>query len=109
MSDQLEEAKPLTPLELLNAALWREIGSEETRKPEALVEALSTLVGGWLLAHSETPEMDAVTLLCKARGYISQHKLEAALHRRLQPKCTQMETIEIIALSFSSHRQQVSD
>ena len=90
MSDQLAAAKPLTALELLDAALGREIASEETGKPEALVDALSTLVGSWLLAHSETPEMDAVTLLCKARGYISQHKLEAALHRRLQPKCAQM-------------------
>ena len=89
MSDQLEEAKSLTPLELLNAALWREIASEETGKPEALVDAFSTLVGSWLLAHSETPEMDAVTLLCKARGYISRYKLEAALHRRLRPECTQ--------------------
>jgi hypothetical protein len=90
MGDQLEETKPLTPLELLNAALWREIDSGETRKPGALIEALSTLVGSWLLAHSETPEMDAVTLLCKARGYISRYKLEAALRRRLQPKGTQV-------------------
>ena len=90
MSDQLEAAKPLTGLELLDAALSCEIQPEETRKPGALVEALSTLVGRWLLAHSETPEMDAVTLLCKARGYISRYKLEAALHRRLQPNCAKM-------------------
>jgi phage gp36-like protein len=90
MSDQLEGAKPLTALELLDAALGREIASDETRKPEALVDAFSTLVGSWLLTHSETPEMDAVTLLCKARGYISRYKLEAALHRILPSECTQM-------------------
>jgi len=90
MSDELEVAKPLTALELLDAALGRELASEGTGKPEALVDAFSTLVGSWLLAHSETPEMDAVTLLCKARGYISRNKLEAALLRRLQPECTQM-------------------
>jgi hypothetical protein len=89
MSDQLEGAKPLTALELLDAALGREIHLEETRKPEAVVDAFSTLVGSWLLAHSKTPEMDAVTVLCKARGYISRYKLEAALHRRLRPECTQ--------------------
>jgi hypothetical protein len=86
----LEADKPLTALELLDAALGRKIHLEEARKPEALVDTLSALLGSWLLAHSETPEMDAVTLLCKARGYISRYKLEAALHRRLQPECTQM-------------------
>jgi hypothetical protein len=90
MSDQLENAKPLTPVELLDVALFRELNSEEIRKPEAIVDTLSTLLGTWLLTHSEAPEMDAVTLLCKARGYISRIKLEAALHRSLQPKCTEM-------------------
>ena len=88
MSDQFEEAKPLTPLELLDAALQREIASEERQPPAAFVEALATLVGRWLLVHSEAPEMDAVTVLCKARGYISRYKLEAGLRRIWQAKAT---------------------
>src|SRR5437868_11014731 len=81
MSDQLEEARPLTPLELLDAALSREIASEKTQAPAAFEEALSVLVGRWLLVRSEAPEMDAVTVLCKARGYISRYKLAAGLRR----------------------------
>jgi hypothetical protein len=88
MSDELEEAKPLTPLQLLDAALWREIASEETQAPAAFLEALSALVGRWLLVRSEAPEMDAVTVLCKVRGYISRYKLEAGLRRNWQPKVT---------------------
>jgi hypothetical protein len=77
MSDRLDEANPLTPVQLLDAALWREIASEETQPLAAFLEALSALVGRWLLVRSEAPEMDAVTVLCKARGYISRHKVEA--------------------------------
>jgi hypothetical protein len=84
--DQPEEAKPLTPLELLDAALRREIASEDRQPTGAFLEALSTLVGRWLLVRSEAPEMDAVTVLCKARGYISRYKLETGLHRIWQAK-----------------------
>ena len=48
MSDQSQEAKPLTPLELLDAALRREIASEDTQPQAASLEALSALVGRWL-------------------------------------------------------------
>jgi hypothetical protein len=88
MSDKLEEARPLTPLELLDAALQREIASEDRQPPVAFLEALSTLVGRWLLVRSEAPEMDAVTILCKTRGYISRYKLEAGLRRICQAKGT---------------------
>ena len=88
MSNKLEETKPLTPLELLEAALWREIASEEAQPQAALLEALSALVGRWLLVRSEAPEMDAVTVLCKARGYISRYKLAAGVRRNWQPKST---------------------
>ena len=88
MSDQLDEARLLTPVQLLDAALSREIASEETQPQAAFLEALSTLVGRWLLVRSEAPEIDAVTVLCKARGYISRYKLEAGLRRNWQPKGT---------------------
>jgi len=86
--DQAEETAPLTPLELLDAALRREIAFEDRQSPAAFLEALSTLVGRWLLIRSEAPEMDAVTVLCKARGYISRYKLEAGLRRSWQAKGT---------------------
>jgi hypothetical protein len=88
MSDRPEETKPLTPLELLDAALRREIAFEDMQPPVAFLEALSTLIGRWLLIRSEAPEMDAVTVLCKARGYISRYKLEAGLRRIWQAKDT---------------------
>ena len=65
---KIEDLKPLTPVQLLDAALWREIASEEAQAAAAILEALSTLVGRWLLLRSEAPEMDAVAVLCKIAG-----------------------------------------
>ena len=56
MSEESVDARPLTSVELLHAAIWREIGSEEAR--------------------SDAPEMDAVIVLCKARGYIARQEVE---------------------------------
>jgi hypothetical protein len=49
--------------------VWREIDSEEAQPQAAFLEALSRLVGRWLMARSDAPAMDVVTVLCKARGY----------------------------------------
>ena len=62
MNETSAEVQPLTSVELLEAALWREIGSEEPQLRAAFVEALSALVGRWLLVRSDAPEMDLVTL-----------------------------------------------
>ena len=70
MSEESVDALPLNSVELLDAAVWREIGSEEAQPASAFLEALSRLVGRWLLVRSDTPEMDAVTVLCKARTHI---------------------------------------
>ena len=72
MSEENVDALPLTSVELLDAAIWREIGSEEAQPASAFVEALSRLVGRWLVERSDAPEMDAVTVLCKARAYIAR-------------------------------------
>ena len=72
MSDDRIEARPLTSVELLDAAVWREIGSEEAQPPAVFLDALSRLVARWLLVRSEAPEMDVLTVLCKARGYIER-------------------------------------
>ena len=57
---------------MLDAAIWREIGSEDAQPASAFLDALSRLVGRWLLVRSDAPEMDVVTVLCKARGYIAR-------------------------------------
>jgi hypothetical protein len=62
---------------LLVAAIWREINSAEAQPQAAFLEALSRLVGRWLMVRSDAPGMDVVTVLCKARGYIArQEELE---------------------------------
>ena len=74
MIEQGADTRPLTSVELLDAAVWREIGSEEAQPASAFLDALSRLVGRWLLVRSDAPEMDAVTVLCKARGYIARQE-----------------------------------
>jgi len=65
-------ARPLTSVELLDAAVWREIASEEPQPRAAFVEALSALIGRWLLVRSDAPEMDLMTVMCRVRGYIER-------------------------------------
>ena len=72
ISEENVDARPLTSVELLDAAVWREINSDEAQPQSAFLEALSRLVGRWLMARSDAPEMDVVTVLCKARGYIAR-------------------------------------
>ena len=76
-----------TSVELLDAAIWREIGSDGPQPPTAFLQALSCLLGRWLLIRSEAPAMDAVTVMCQARAYVVQHEnvevngIEDALER----------------------------
>ena len=75
ISEENVDARPLTSVELLDAAVWREIGSEEAQPQAAFLDALSHLVGRWLIVRSDAPEMDVVTVLCKARGYIARQEV----------------------------------
>jgi hypothetical protein len=68
----LANARPLTSVELLDVAIWREIKSEDAQPAYAFLEALSGILGRWLLMRSETPEIDLMTVLCRARGYIQR-------------------------------------
>jgi hypothetical protein len=72
MSEERVDVRPLTSVELLDAAVWREIGSEEAQPAVAFLDALSRLVGRWLMVRSDAPGIDVVTVLCKARGYIAR-------------------------------------
>jgi hypothetical protein len=77
MSDNgTDEARSVTSVQLLDAAVWREIGSDEPQPPAAFVAALAKLVGRWLLVRSNTPEIDIVTVMCRARGYIERCSAE---------------------------------
>jgi hypothetical protein len=67
MSQKEVEVTRLTSVQLLDAAIWREIGTEEPQPAPAFLEALSALVGRWLIARSSEPEMDVVTVMCRAR------------------------------------------
>ena len=52
MSQKEVEVTRLTSVQLLDAAIWREIGTEEPQLAPAFLEALSALVGRWLIARS---------------------------------------------------------
>jgi hypothetical protein len=72
MNEVSKGARPLTSVELLDAAVWREIGSEEPQPRAAFVDALAAIVGQWLLVRSDAPDMDLMTVMCRARGYIER-------------------------------------
>ena len=72
MNEVTTDARPLTSIELLDAAVWREIGSEEPQPQAAFLEALSAIVGRWLLVRSNAPDIDLVTVMCRAHGYIGR-------------------------------------
>src|SRR5260370_28815119 len=68
MSQKEVEVTRLTTVELLDAAIWREIGTEEPQPAAAFLEALSALFGRWLIARSSEAAMDVLTGMCRARG-----------------------------------------
>jgi hypothetical protein len=70
MDEAQDELTPLTTVQLLDAAIWREIGSDKPQPPEAFIEALSRLLARWMLTRSQAPEMETLTTLCKTRAYI---------------------------------------
>ena len=72
MNEVTTDARPLTSIELLDAAVWREIGSEEPQPQAAFLEALSAIVGRWLLVRSNAPEIDLVTVMCRSHAYIGR-------------------------------------
>ena len=75
ISEENVDARPLTSVELLDAAVWREIDSDEAQPAAAFLEALSRLVGRWLMMRSDAPGVDVVTVLGKARGYIARQEV----------------------------------
>jgi hypothetical protein len=71
MDEAQHELTPLTSVQLLDAAIWREIGSDEPQPPEAFIEALSRLLARWMLTRSQAPEMQTLATLCKTHDFVS--------------------------------------
>jgi hypothetical protein len=69
---------------LLDAAILREIGSDDPQPPAALLQALSCLLGPWLLTRSGAPAMDVLTVMCQARAYVVGHENAEAAASAIQ-------------------------
>jgi len=64
----------LTSVQLLDAAIWKELDREKITDTETFYHALATLLSRWLLARSEFPEMEAIKLFAKVRAYVSNRE-----------------------------------
>ena len=62
----------LTSVQLIEAALWRELGSNEPQSPDVLRQALADAVSRWLLVRSESPDIDALMFICRVKANIAQ-------------------------------------
>ena len=60
-----------TSIQMLDTAIWKELGVEEVAESEAFYHALATLLSRWLLARSEYPEMEAINF-SQVRAYVAQ-------------------------------------
>jgi hypothetical protein len=70
MNEAQEELTPLTAVQLLDAAIWREINSDQPQPHEAFIEALSRVLARWMLSRSQSPELETMTTLCKTRSFV---------------------------------------
>ena len=62
----------LSSVQLIEAALWRELGTTAPQSQDVLRQALADAVSRWLLIRSETPEIDALKFLCRVKANIAQ-------------------------------------
>jgi hypothetical protein len=62
----------LTSVQLIEAALWRELGSNEPQSADVLRQALADAVSRWLLVRSESPDIDALKFACQVKANIAQ-------------------------------------
>ena len=62
----------LTSIQLIEAALWRELGSNEPQSADVLHQALADAVSRWLLVRSESPDIDALKFVCRVKANIDQ-------------------------------------
>jgi hypothetical protein len=62
----------LTSIQILDTAIWTELGTQEDAEAEAFYSALGTLLSRWLIARSDYPEMEAIKLFAKVRAYVAK-------------------------------------
>ena len=62
----------LTSVQLIEAALWRELGYNEPQSADVLHQALADAVSRWLLIRSESPDIDALKFVCRVKANIDQ-------------------------------------
>jgi hypothetical protein len=74
MNEAQEELTPVTVVQLFDAAIWREIDSDEPQPQEAFIETFSRLLARWILARSHAPEMETMITLCKTRAFVGNPK-----------------------------------
>jgi hypothetical protein len=53
--DETKEVRPLTSVELLDAAVWREIGTEDPQPASAFIQALARLLGRAARGYTDYP------------------------------------------------------
>ncbi len=70
MNEAHDELTPLTAVQLLDAAIWREIDSDEPQPQEAFIEAFFRVLARWMLTRSQAPELETLTTLCKTHAYV---------------------------------------
>ena len=60
-------------LEFVLARSWEVLhGGDSERESRSATRNNVNPMSRWLLVRSETPAMDAITLVCRARGYIAR-------------------------------------
>jgi hypothetical protein len=62
----------LTSVQLIDAALWRELGCNEAQSADVLHQALADAVTRWLLLKSDSPEIDALKFICQVKANIDR-------------------------------------
>ena len=62
----------LNSVQLIEAALWRELRCIQPQSADVLCQALADAVSRWLLVRSESPEIDALKFICQVKANIDQ-------------------------------------
>jgi hypothetical protein len=60
-----------TSIQMLDAAIWQELGGEKAHDAEAVYHTLGTLLSRWLLARSESRN-GGDQVFAKVRAYVAQ-------------------------------------
>ena len=65
-------SKSSPSIQMLDDAIYQELGLQEPADLEAFYNALATLVSRWLLVRSQYPDMEAIKLFAKVQAYVAR-------------------------------------